>query len=73
LELYYFVIEPFPSAPNFEKTLIVAIKQGVTAEAAISGVIETIDNIINHSFFLVAKVSPQGEMVKESNILITTL
>jgi hypothetical protein len=52
---------------------MVAIKQGGTAEAAISSVIETIDNIINHSLFLVVKRSPQGEMVKESDILITTL
>jgi hypothetical protein len=56
-----------------EKTLIVAIKQGGTAEAAIGGVIETIDSIINRTHFLVAKWSPWGEIVKESNILITTL
>jgi hypothetical protein len=56
-----------------EKTLIVAIKQGGTAEAAIGGVIETIDSIINCTHFLVAKWSPWGEIVKESNILITTL
>jgi hypothetical protein len=41
------------------------IKQGGTAEAVISGVIKTIDSIINHNLFLVAKWSPQGEMVKE--------
>jgi hypothetical protein len=52
---------------------MVAIKQGGTAEAAISGVIETINSMINRSLFLIAKGSPQGEMVKESNILITTL
>jgi hypothetical protein len=52
---------------------MVAIKQGGTAEAAISGIIETINSIINRSLFLVAKVSPQGEIVKESDILITTL
>jgi hypothetical protein len=33
---------PFPSAPIFEETPMVAIKQGGTAEAAISGVIKTI-------------------------------
>jgi hypothetical protein len=43
------------SAPNFEETLIVAIKQGGTAEAAISDVIETIDSTINYSLFLIAK------------------
>jgi hypothetical protein len=45
------------SAPNFEKTLIVAIKQGGTAEAAIGGVIEMIDSIINRTLFLVTKWS----------------
>lgn len=49
-----------------------AIKQGGIAEAAISGVIETIDSMINRSLFLVAKVYPYGEMAKESGILITT-
>jgi hypothetical protein len=34
---------------------MVAIKQGRTAEAAISGVIETINSMINHSVFLIAK------------------
>ena len=43
------------SAPNFGKTVIVAIKQGGTAEAAIGGVIETIDSMINHDHFLVAE------------------
>jgi hypothetical protein len=38
------------SAPNFEETLMVAIKQGGTAEAAIGGVIETIDSTTNQSF-----------------------
>ena len=41
------------SALNFKETLIVTIKQGGIAEAAISGVIKTIDSIINCSFFLV--------------------
>jgi hypothetical protein len=46
----------FPlSAPNFEKTLIVAIKQGGTAEAAISDVIKTINSMINRNLFLVAE------------------
>ena len=40
------------SAPNFKKTLIVAIKQGGIAEAAIGGVIETNDCIINRTLFL---------------------
>ena len=48
------------------------IKQGGTSEAAISGVIETIDSMINRSLFLVAEGSPWGEMVKESDILVTT-
>jgi hypothetical protein len=47
-----------PSAPNFEETLIVAIKQGGTAEAAIGGMIETIDSMTNHSIFRIAKWSP---------------
>jgi hypothetical protein len=55
-----------------EEILIIAIKQGGTIEAAINSVIRTIDNMINRSFFLVAKGSPQGEMVKESDILIIT-
>jgi hypothetical protein len=46
------------SAQNFEETLLVAIKQGETAEAAIGGVIKTIDSITNHSLFLIAKWSP---------------
>jgi hypothetical protein len=43
----------FPSAPNFEETPMVAIKQGGTAEAAISGVIKTIDSMISTVLFLV--------------------
>ena len=46
------------SAPNFEETLMVAIKQGGTAEVAISGVIETIDSMINTILFLVVDWSP---------------
>ena len=46
----------------------VAIKQGGTAEAAISGVSETIDSIINRTLFFVAEWSPEGQIVKESNI-----
>jgi hypothetical protein len=41
------------------------MKQGGTAEAAIGGVIETIDSMINCDLFPVAKWSPQGEIVKE--------
>ena len=37
---------------------MVAIKQGGTAEAAISGVIETIDSMINRNLFLITKGSP---------------
>jgi hypothetical protein len=36
----------FPSAPKFEEALIVVIKQGGTAEAAICAVLERIDSII---------------------------
>jgi hypothetical protein len=52
--------------------LIVAIKQGGTTEAAISDVIERIDSMIKCSPFLVTEVAPEGEIVKESDILITT-
>ncbi len=58
LEPYSFVIEPFPKCSEFEETLMVAIKQGGTAEAAIGGVIETIDSMTNRSLFLIAKWSP---------------
>jgi hypothetical protein len=51
-------MKPFLSAPNFEETLIVAIKQGGTAEAVISSMIETTDSMINYSLFLIAKWSP---------------
>jgi hypothetical protein len=51
---------------------MVAIKQGGTAKAAIGSVIKTIDSIINHSLFSIAKWSPYGKIVKESNILVTT-
>jgi hypothetical protein len=34
---------------------MVAIKQGGTAEAAISGVIKTINSMINYSIFLITK------------------
>jgi hypothetical protein len=37
---------------------MVAIKQGGIAKAAISGVIRTIDSMINHSLFFIAKWSP---------------
>jgi hypothetical protein len=50
---------------------MVVIKHGGTAETAISDVIETIDSTTNHSYFLLAKWSPQGEIVKESNSLST--
>jgi len=52
--------------------LIVAIKQGGTAEAAISDVIEKIDNMIKWSPFLITEVALKGEIVKESDILIIT-
>lgn len=38
---------------------------GGTAEAAISGVIEMIDSIVNQNLFLVVHWSPLEEMVKE--------
>ena len=47
----------FPSAPNVKETLIVVIKQGGTAEAAISNVIKTINSIISTILFLVIKWS----------------
>jgi hypothetical protein len=37
---------------------MVAIKQGGTAEAAIGGVIEKTDSMINLTLFLIAKWSP---------------
>ena len=43
------------SAPNFENTLIVAIKQRGTAEVVIGDMIKTIDSIINHSLFSIAE------------------
>ena len=48
---------------------MVVIKYRSTAATAISGVIETLDGTINHSYFLLAKWSPYREMVKESSIL----
>jgi hypothetical protein len=71
LELCVSLLEPFP-APNFKETLIVAIKQGGRAKAAISTVLEKIDSMIKHSPFLAAKVAFKGEIVKEINMLITT-
>jgi hypothetical protein len=56
------------SPPNFEETQVVVVKHGGIAETAISGVIETIDNTANHSYFLLAKWSPEGEIVKENKI-----
>jgi hypothetical protein len=49
------------------------VKQGGTAKAATSGVIEMIDSMINYTLFLIASWSSQGEIVKESNVLMTTL
>jgi hypothetical protein len=60
------------SAQNFEEILMVAIKQGGTAKAAISGVIKTIDSTINYNLFLIAKWFSYREITKENNILITT-
>jgi len=51
----------------------VAIKQGELSKAAIGGVIKTINSIISCSLFLGAKDGPQGEMIKESDILATIL
>ena len=52
-------MEPFPKCSEFENTIIVAIKQGGTAEAVTSGVIKTINSIINHSLWreIVQKVA----------------
>jgi hypothetical protein len=61
------------NAPIIENTSTVAIKQGGPDEGVNSGVVETVDNMVNHSLFLLTKVSPQGEMVKESGILIIIL
>lgn len=51
---------------------MIAIKQGCIAEAAISGVIEMINSMINHKLFLISKWSPQEEMGEESAILTTS-
>jgi hypothetical protein len=48
---------------------MVVIKHGGIPETAISSVIETINNTINHSYFLLVKWSPWGEKVKENKIL----
>ena len=45
---------------------MVVNKHGGTAETVISGMIETIDSTTNHSYFLLAKWSPKGEIVKEN-------
>jgi hypothetical protein len=58
-------MELFPNAPKFEETPLVAIKQGGAAEAAITGVIEMINSMINRNLFLAAHWSPWGEMVKK--------
>ena len=61
-----------PSAPNFKETLIVAIKQGGIAKAAISAVLKRIDSIVKYSPFLIVEVALKGEIVKEGDILIIT-
>jgi hypothetical protein len=43
------------SAPSFEETPIVTIKQGGTTKAAIGGIIEKINNIINYNLFVIIK------------------
>jgi hypothetical protein len=53
-----FLWDLFLSAPNFKETPRVAIKQGGTAKAANSSVIETIDSIISTIHFLIAKWFP---------------
>ncbi len=53
------------SAPNFEKTLTVAIKQEGTVEAAIGGVIETIDSIINRTLFLLLSGLLREKLLKK--------
>jgi hypothetical protein len=47
---------------------MVAIKQGGIAKTAISGVIETIDSMINHGLFPTIKWSPSREIVQENNV-----
>lgn len=44
-------------APNIEMTLVVAMKQGLTAEAAIGGRNKMIDSIVNYNFLLKLKWS----------------
>ena len=61
------------SAPNFQNTIVVAIKQGGTAEAVIGDMIDMVDSTINYSLSFITKWSPWGEIVKESNISIRTL
>ena len=53
------------STPNYEETLIVAIKQGGTVKTAIDDVNETIDSMINRSYFLVTDRFPRGQIVEE--------
>jgi hypothetical protein len=51
--------------PNCEETLTVAIEQGGIAETSIDGVNETIDCMINRSYFLVADRFAKGEIVED--------
>jgi hypothetical protein len=55
-----------------KETLIIAIKQGGIAKVAISAVLKRIDSMVKCSPFLIVKVAPKGEIVKESNVLIIT-
>ena len=41
-------------------------------EAAISGVNKTVDRIINCTLLFVTKWSPEGQIVKETNVSIIT-
>jgi hypothetical protein len=63
LELYSPFVELSLSTQNFKEALIVVIKWGGIAEAAISALLGRIDSIIKYSPFLITKVVPKGETV----------
>jgi ABC-type methionine transport system permease subunit len=54
-----------------EEILIVATKHGGIAKAAISTVLKKIDSMVKCIPFLIVELAPKGEIVKESDILIT--
>jgi hypothetical protein len=65
LDPYSFLIELYPKRPGLEETPTITTEQGGTAEAAIDGVNETIDSMINRGNFLVADWLSRGEMAEE--------